>query len=284
MTDAWLHRFSAVVFLALGILAIATITLAGAAQKRHKWLSRPLAMTAGIFVVIAVVTFSAATIFLTVRSPQHAPVSWKAGIEFWACGTKLTLQDAPKGMATKIGTIPYFYENSTETLRYEGIPNGAQPSARLGNFMTAIGGSISDEAVQIPLTNTPENTAAITALVEKQLVTINGKTVGNFVTGKSCDGTQPAQVQVFVISASSDGHSYTQQKITNPADYVISPANQVPNGDCLIVEFDQLKAQTEHLCPAYGKRDALRCQQYGVPVTKQETCDMQQAYMTGGEL
>ena len=82
--------------------------------------------------------------------------------------------------------------------------------------------------------------------------------------GGSCNG-EPAQIQVFLLKVSNpkdhNEWTYSQAKLSDFTNYVLSPYAAVPPGDCFIVEYGPQKERTERLCETYDvavKRGDLR--------------------------
>ena len=72
----------------------------------------------------------------------------------------------------------------------------------------------------------------------------------SFVSGSTCQSGERAEVQLFVYTVDAEGY-YSQQKVARPHEYILSPLQNVPNGDCLIVEFGASKDRTDKLCRSY---------------------------------
>ena len=166
------------------------------------------------------------TVYLNVISSSGGPVHWHADFEVWACGNELELRD-PKGLSNKIGTAT-FHEHNDKRIHLEGLVMEEQ-DASLGNFFHVIGGSLSATSFTLPLND------------EKTVTYRNGDTCADGSTG---------EVQVFVFQTQEDG-TYTQQKLSDPASFVMAPEQSVPTGDCIIVEFGESKTRTEKLCRSY---------------------------------
>ena len=73
------------------------------------------------------------------------------------------------------------------------------------------------------------------------------------------------KIQVFVYRAVAfgdqdadvqDSFRVIQQKLASVEEYSIAHYSSVPPGDCLIIEFDQPKKQTERICESYRLRTA----------------------------
>lgn len=67
-------------------------------------------------------------------------------------------------------------------------------------------------------------------------------------SGMECNG-KVGEVQVFVYK--TEGKTFYQQKLGDPASYVLSPYSTIPPGDCIIIELDKPKTRTDKLCNFY---------------------------------
>lgn len=178
-----------------------------------------------VTVILASLFLISSTIYLNQVSVSKGPVHWHADFEVWACGEELQLED-PKGLlSNKIGT-PVLHEHNDKRIHLEGVVVN-QGDASLGKFFRVIGGELSPNSLVVP--------------------TDDGKK--SFINGQKC-GSQNAVIQVFAYKANED-KTFSQKKLANPANYTISPQANVPPGDCIIVEFDQPKNQTDKLCRSW---------------------------------
>lgn len=176
-------------------------------------------------VVLSTVFLAGSTIYLNTHSVSLGPVHYHADFEIWACGQEIDLKD-PSGLSNKIGT-PTLHEHNDKRIHLEGVVVNKN-SASLGNFFYVVGGSISSNSITIP-TNTGTHT---------------------YASGSPCPNGTIGQLQVFTYKAQED-HTYFQQKLTDPANYTISPYTNVPPGDCIIIEFNTPKLRTDKLCRSY---------------------------------
>lgn len=163
------------------------------------------------------------TISINTASVTKGPVHFHADYQIWNCGKKVNLID-PKGLDSKIGT-PLFHEHNDERIHVEG-PVLDFKDISLGQFFKVAGGQLSYDSMVVP--------------------TNEGQT--KMENGEFCNG-QKAQLQVFAYTTNDD--IYTQQKLVDPMNYVLSKHSQVPPGDCIIIEFDAPKDKTEKICTFY---------------------------------
>jgi hypothetical protein len=174
--------------------------------------------------------FISSTIYLNTVSVSKGPVHWHADIEVWACGEELELRD-PKGFSNKIGTA-VLHEHNDKRIHQEGVVVHMS-DVSLAKFFSVIGGSLNSTTLLVP-TNTGQRT---------------------FTNGQSCpDGTQ-GSVQVFRYGV--ENGTYFQEKLADPASFVMAPHSAVPDGDCIIVEFGQPKDRTDKLCRSYKVAESL---------------------------
>lgn len=163
------------------------------------------------------------TIYLNQVSATKGPVHWHADYEVWQCGKELELED-PKGLSNKVGSETV-HEHNDKRMHFEGVMEDLR-HASLGHFFKEVGGSLDSEH--------------FTFSTHEGLTTME--------SGQKCD-SEPAELQVFVYT--TEGRTFSQQKLEDPADYIISPESQVPPGDCVIIELDAEKQKTDKMCNFY---------------------------------
>lgn len=216
------YSFYLLIFGSVSLMVLATIALK---IKNLSEENKKLLFIAIVSVtLIPTIVMSASTVYLNVTSSSGGPVHWHADLEIWNCGKEVDLLD-PKGLSNKIGT-PTFHEHNDKRIHLEGIVFTPR-DASLGNFFHVIGGKLSADSFFVP--------------------TNSGLTSAK--NGDSCGG-RSGEVQVFVYKTNKD-NTYIQQKLSEPQNYVISPFSGVPQGDCIIVEFDEPKTRTDKMCRSY---------------------------------
>ena len=184
-----------------------------------------------LFVPIIVATFYVAgtTIYLNSISITKGPVHWHADFEVWNCGEKIDLLD-PRGLSNRIGT-PVFHEHNDNRMHVEGVVVKKE-DVSLQEFFRVVGGTLTKAYLEIS--------------------TNQGKIF--LQEGNLCNGKE-GEIQVFVYKVTNPEEQgnwiYTQEKIENFTDYILSPYAHVPPGDCIIIEFDQKKEKTEQLCATF---------------------------------
>lgn len=201
------------------IFVVATILLKNASSGAKKILF------VGIVLPTLLTTFYlvGSTLYLNFTSSSGGPVHWHADFEIWDCGTKLDIKD-PQGFSNKVGTATY-HEHNDDRLHVEGVITKTEEAA-LGRFFQYIGGRLESDEMAIPT-----NAGSVTKH-----------------NGDLCNDTA-GEVQVFVYKTQNG--VYYQSKLADPASYILSPQGTVPPGDCIIIEFDNQKQKTDHLCNFY---------------------------------
>ncbi len=210
----------------LGVLALGALAVVSLKMKRLSDPTREKLFFSIVSATLLPTMFvSLATVYLNTVSASRGPVHWHADFEIWHCGKEIDLKD-PKGLSNKIGT-PTLHEHNDKRIHLEGVVL-EHNDASLGNFFHVIGGELTPTSFTVP-TN------------QGILSVVNGNTCAM--------GTQGA-VQVFAYQVDKDNY-YSQKKLTNPEQYIISPESNVPPADCLIIEFDTPKSRTDKLCRSY---------------------------------
>lgn len=207
--------------IALGLLAAMSLKAKKLTEKKKEILF--FSIVAATMIPTLFVIFS--TVYLNTTSSSGGPVHWHADIEIWACGSEINLRD-PKGLSNKIGTAT-LHEHNDKRIHLEGLVM-ERPDANLGNFFKVIGGNVTGAALRVP----------------------TNEGVVSFNTGQTCPTGEVGEVQTFVYKTDKDGF-YTQEKITSPAEYILSPESTVPHGDCIMVEFGPPKEKTDNMCRSY---------------------------------
>ncbi len=220
-----LNTYSLYLLLFGSIFLIVLALVALKAKKLSPDNKKILFLSILVSALIPTIVMSASTVYLNVVSSSGGPVHWHADFEVWACGKEVDLKD-PKGLSNKIGT-PTLHEHNDKRIHLEGVVF-APTDASVGKFFQVVGGQLSSGSFSLPTNN-------------------SNLSVKN---GTNCPGQTMSEVQMFVYKTDKDNH-YSQQKIADPANYVISPFSVVPQGDCIIVEFDSPKDKTDKLCRSY---------------------------------
>jgi len=224
------YRSSSVLYVvAASIIILCTILFSLFHKKNDNMLKWVLFLIIAINTLLVTFYVAGSTIYLNVISETKGPVHWHADFEVWNCGEKLDLID-PTGFSNRVGTS-VFHEHGDDRIHVEGVLNRKE-DARLSNFLRVSGGLLSEKYMVIP-TN-----------------------VGYFKleNGNFCNGEE-GKLQVFlykVVNAEeSENLIYHQEKLTDFEDYILSPQSLVPPGDCIIIEFDKEKRETDKICETY---------------------------------
>ncbi len=198
------------------------------------------------------------SIYLNTNSDSNGLTKRQAGIEFWVCGNEINLID-PSGISNKVGSST-LYEQNDKLVYVEGVVVNENIDGTLGKFMHEVGGAVLGDALIIPVnpdgsifaTDTDSNGPAnpYSSEAEKFLTLSGNSRYVKTLNGQFC-GTQAGEVQIFVYNFDEDANTYEQTKIERPQEYVFADEKSVPPGDCVIVEFDTQKEQTDKLCYEY---------------------------------
>lgn len=166
------------------------------------------------------------TISLNINSVTGGPVHWHADFEIWACGEKLDLKN-PVGLYNRVGN-PVLHEHNDNRIHIEGVVKDWE-DINLENFFKTVG---------------------ITAENELQLT---DSKLGDVVF-KDCNNKK-ASPQVFLYKVKNpenlNNWKFEQKKLEDYKNYVVSGYSQVPPGDCIILDFDEEKSETSHICESY---------------------------------
>lgn len=216
----------------IGVLTVLSIYI----KKKSEALKWVLFLGFVIPSIIATVFMAGVTIFTNTISETNGPIHWHADFEIWKCGEKINLED-PTGLLNRIGS-PDFHEHNDDRIHVEGTVVKLS-QIDLHNFFKIIGGQLTQDYAAIPTNN---------GILE----------MGNHM---QCDG-KDAKLQVFVYRVTNpsyhkSGFKYTQFKLEEFEDFVMAPYSSVPPGDCIIVEFDEEKDQTDRICSSYTLAEKL---------------------------
>lgn len=234
-----------------------------------------------IAIVVPTLVLIGSTIYLNSISFTKGPVHWHADFEIWTCGNEIELQDPAGTLSNKIGT-PTLHEHNDRRIHLEGVPV-TPADASLGKFFNVIGGQITKTSLSVPLNSNGSifednidgdgKSSLYANLVTPNMIheSSNGRFL-NVSNGSGCEDKE-SKVQVFLYRMKS-ATEYVQTKIKDPANLVIKGESQVPPGDCLIIEYDEVKDFTDKLCEQYGVRDQDKCADFGVAPNKRQVCEI----------
>lgn len=222
-TESLITKSALISIILAGIISGVVVILAISIKKKTKILKLFLFFGIIIPIILATLYSAGSTIYLNFISVTKGPIHWHADYEIWACGQMLELID-PTGISNRIGT-PVFHEHNDNRIHVEGVVLNPE-DVELGKFFKFVGGQLHKEHFMLPTNN---------GVVEKN-------------NGDTCNGKN-GKIQVFVYKTKNG--RYTQEKIEDFEEYVLSPYPNIPPGDCIIIEFDEEKPKTEHICTTY---------------------------------
>ncbi len=270
----------------ISAIALVILTLIAALLKDHApKLKLPIFIMMAFTMIGSFTLLAGATVYLNVKSDSGGPVHWHADLEYWVCGNQLELRNPIGALSNKIGTA-VLHEHDDQRIHLEGVVVDGVKDASLGKFMHVIDGAITDEALVLPLNakgegdifednvdgdgeNAPNPSAAEQFIVEQ-----GSERFIRATDGQSCADGDAADVQVFVFKYNEDDKTYTQTKLTRPQDYIITDDQNIPPGDCIVVEFGPTRDYTDKLCEQYEVRDIDRCIANGVDVSQTSICEI----------
>ncbi len=212
--------------LVLGAIFLILFALLSLKTKKNSPESKKTLFGAiAVSVLVPTIVLVITTVYLNMKSISHGPVHWHADFEIWNCGTEVNLKD-PVGFSNRIGTRT-LHEHGDNRIHLEGLVMNPT-DASLGNFFHVVGGELTSTSLSMPIND------------------------GTFSVknGETCPKTSNPQLQVFIHKTDKDNY-YSQKKIENPADYIISPESNVPPAECVIIEFDSPKERINRLCRSY---------------------------------
>jgi len=204
----------------LVILSIVSIKL----KNAHSGIKKLLFICFVLITVGTTLFLAFSTIYLNVVSISGGPVHHHADYEIWRCGEEFELAD-PEGLSNKIGSSTV-HEHNDKRMHIEGVIV-EEKDASLGNFFRLVGGSLENNRLVIP--------------------SHHGDVV--LENGYDCLDTDNTELQVFLYKV--EGDAFVQTKLDNPRDYIISASQNVPPGDCIVIELDAVKDRTEKLCKSF---------------------------------
>jgi hypothetical protein len=252
-------------------------------HKKLAYLKTPLFIAIAATIVIPSLLLMGSTVYVNTISESKGPVHWHTDIEFWVCGEEIELRNPTGFLSNKIGTSTY-HEHDDKRIHLEGVVIEKEYDASLEKFMDVTDGFISNESLVIATEETIfENDT------DGDIPSGNQDVVRDYLTrtdeglyqiavenGQTCDESQVAEVQVFLLRYNENDDTYTQTKLSEPERYIMRDESIVPPGDCVIVEFDVNKVSTDRLCQQYGVRDVERCTEFGVSEFNPDLCNIKQ--------
>jgi hypothetical protein len=213
----------------IAIVLFSIIAIA-AGSALHEWQKKALFGMLCVIIAFATIYIVGTTIYLNVSSATKGPVHWHIDFEIWNCDEQIDLLD-PSGLSNKIGS-PVFHEHNDNRVHVEG-PVVKHTDVNLRNFFAIIGGSFDYGKLSVPT---------------------NGGVI-EMSDGMSCNG-ETAKLQAFLFKVQNpDDHNnwvFTQTKLENAPEYVMSPQAAILPGDCVVFELAPEKPVTDKICESYA--------------------------------
>lgn len=213
-------KFSLLAYGFLLVLAVIAVFLKKTNEKVKYLLFGAITLVS----VLTTIYLVGSTIYLNQQSETGGPIHWHADFEIYSCGQKVEIKD-PEGFSNKVGT-EVVHEHNDNRMHFEGVLLTLH-DASIGHFFESLGGSMNNKQLAIP----------------------NDVGVAIYKDGDLCEDGTKTSMQVFVYQTKNG--EFSQKKLDDPQNYVISSYGQVPPGDCIIIEFDKRKERTDKLCPFY---------------------------------
>lgn len=290
------HQITSLAIRAVFIAAVSLIVLtilAVLTKDRAPKLKLPIFIMMATAMVGTTLFLMGSTVYLNMKSESGGPVHWHTDIEFWACGAELELRDPTGFLSNKIGSSTY-HEHNDKRIHLEGVVVRKSYDASLEKFMEVTGGYVNSTGIAVPLNSEQNEWFAQGEKIDgdatrpenidlTDFVTYDGEgmPVAELKNGRGCgDSSEPAEVQAFVYRFNKGDNTYIQEKLDDPARYIMRDESVVPPGDCLIVEYNTPRDTTDKLCEQFGVRDATRCTEFGVKEYNPELCNIRE--ITGG--
>lgn len=219
----------AFVIVGLSALGVFLVIVFIAGKSLHDTTKKLLYSSIAVLISLITIYLVASTLYVNLISETKGPVHWHADLEIWNCGERIGIID-PRGLSSKVGTN-VLHEHNDNRIHVEGVVV-ERHHADLHNFFKTVGGYLGGGRLGVPTNGGFEEIS----------------------DGSLCDG-KPGKLQAFVYNVlnpeSAGVWRFTQEKLLNFEDYILSPYSNVPPGDCIIIEFDQEKDFTDRMCSTY---------------------------------
>lgn len=218
-------------YLAIGLIVI-LVVISILFKDKAEWFKLSLFIAMTLIILANTIYLTGSTIYLNQVSITSGPVHYHADFEIFKCGHKIELKD-PEGLSNKIGT-EVIHEHNDDRVHIEGVLLDKH-QASISHFFENIGGKLTNIKLVVP----------------------TNEGMMSFENGDLCPDGKQATLQAFVYQT-KDG-VYTQSRLSDPKNYIISPHSNVPPGDCIILEFDSVnKTGTDKLCQSYKVAKELK--------------------------
>lgn len=224
-----LTNSSVYAILATSVFVVAIIITCFFCSPTNERVKKFLFLLIIIPIIVTTIFIVSATMYHNSSSYTKGPVHWHADFEVWKCGQKVDLRD-PSGVSNRIGT-PLLHEHNDNRIHVEGTVSHVSDIS-LQNLFEVVGGNILSDSIVVQT-----NDGIVSA-----------------TNGEFC-GKEKGILQVFVEKIQNptvNGQFISiQEKVNDFPSYILSPFSSVPPGDCIIIDFDQAKDHTDHLCESY---------------------------------
>lgn len=204
---------------------IALVFIAFLIKNRGEYTKKVVFTLIVITIVVPTIYFISSTVYINLISESGGPVHWHADYQIFVCGEELHTASPEGRLSNKTGTT-VLHEHNDNRIHVEGVILSSK-EASLSNFFAVQGGELTQNSFTIP---TEEG-------------------MKQFVNGDSCSDGSIGVWQTFLYK--TDGNFVEQTKLENYTDYILTPAIDVPPGDCIILEFGPEKEKTENICDFY---------------------------------
>ena len=226
--DAVLHKISIVVAITAAVLILFLTIVALCVRNQSETMKKILFISLLVAIVLPTIFFIGSTMYSNSISDTKGPVHWHADFEIYACGQPIRLSGPASSLSNKVGT-PTFHHHDDNRMHVEGVVIHRE-DFELQDFFATIGGELTNTSFSLP--------------------TESG--IRELRNGDFCADSSTGAWQVFVYRQDIQNPSvFRQEKLASYTDYILSPHQKIPPGDCIIIEFDVNKARTEHLCTFY---------------------------------
>lgn len=196
---------------------------AGLAQENEGAWWKTAIFACMVLVILAnTIYLVSSTLYVNAKSVTGGPVHWHADFEVWDCGREVELVD-PIAPSNKVGS-PLLHEHNDKEIHVEEAVFDSKDIS-VGAFFRVVGGELHSDYLQMPTND---------GVVERR-------------NGDLCPNGMSGILQVFLYKAGS----FEQQILADPENYLMTPEQKVPPGDCIIVEFGPPKDRTDKLCQSY---------------------------------
>ena len=182
-----------------------------------------------ITVLLPTIYFVVSTLRVNFASPYGGPVHWHADFKIFACGTELD-PPIPEGrFSNKTGTS-VLHEHEDRRMHVEGVVVDDNEIS-LSNFFGSSVGELVGGRFKAP--------TGAQSFIE-------------YSDGDTCSNSEQGVWNVFLYETGGTDIAHQRKlSIDEYPDYVLSPYQEAPPGDCIIFEFGPEKDVTQQICDFY---------------------------------